>query len=67
MSSPTLASLVNHQVRLAARPQGLPGPECWQFTEEAVAEPAEGGVVVKAITWPACTTAVLCDTRGAAG
>ena len=49
MSSPTLASLVNHQVRLAARPQGLPGPECWQFTEEAVAEPAEGGVVVKAL------------------
>jgi len=39
----------NHQVRLAARPKGLPGPECWQFTEEPVAELAEGGVLVKTL------------------
>ncbi len=45
----TLSALVNHQVRLAARPKGLPGPECWQFTEEPVAEPAEGGVLVKVL------------------
>jgi NADPH-dependent curcumin reductase CurA len=45
----TLATLVNHQVRLAARPQGLPGPECWQHTEEPVPEPGEGGVVVKVL------------------
>ncbi|MBX3635583.1 MAG: NADP-dependent oxidoreductase [Rubrivivax sp.] len=43
----TLADLVNHQLRLAARPQGLPGPECWQLTEEAVAEAPEGGIVVQ--------------------
>jgi NADPH-dependent curcumin reductase len=45
----TLSTVVNHQVRLAARPKGLPGPECWQLTEEAVAEPGEGGVVVKVL------------------
>ena len=45
----TLVSLVNHQVRLAARPVGNVGPECWQFTEEAVAEPGDGGVLVKVL------------------
>ncbi len=44
-----LATLVNHQVRLAARPQGLPGPECWQFSESPVVEPAEGGVLVRTL------------------
>jgi NADPH-dependent curcumin reductase CurA len=46
----TLASLVNHQVRLAARPVGNVGPECWQFTEAPVAEPDEGGVLVKTLS-----------------
>jgi NADPH-dependent curcumin reductase CurA len=45
----TLASLVNHQVRLAARPQGLPKASDWQFTEEAVSEPGDGGVLVKTL------------------
>ncbi len=45
----TLTATLNHQVRLAARPSGPIGPECWQFTEEAVAEPAEGGVLVKVL------------------
>ncbi len=45
----TLASLVNHQVRLAARPVGLPTMANWQFTEEPVAEPEDGGVVVKTL------------------
>jgi NADPH-dependent curcumin reductase CurA len=44
-----LASLTNRQVRLAARPVGLPTMANWQFTEEAVAEPAEGGIVVKTL------------------
>jgi NADPH-dependent curcumin reductase CurA len=48
MNSP-LATLVNHQVRLAARPVGLPKRTDWQFTEEPVAEPAEGGVLVKTL------------------
>ncbi|MDE2394577.1 MAG: NADP-dependent oxidoreductase [Burkholderiales bacterium] len=44
-----LASLVNHQVRLAARPVGLPAASNWRFSEEAVAAPAEGGLVVKTL------------------
>ncbi|MCY7341596.1 MAG: NADP-dependent oxidoreductase [Pseudonocardia sp.] len=38
---------VNHQVRLAARPQGLPTPEVWDHTTEPVGEPGEGRVVVR--------------------
>jgi NADPH-dependent curcumin reductase CurA len=37
----------NHQVRLAARPLGLPKRSDWQFTEEAVPEPQDGQIVVK--------------------
>ena len=44
-----LSTLVNHQVRLAARPVGLPKPTDWQLTEEAVVEPGEGGVLVKTL------------------
>ncbi len=42
-----LSSLKNKQVRLAARPMGLPKPSDWQHTEEAVGEPEEGGILVK--------------------
>lgn len=49
MAAEALASLVNHQVRLAARPVGLPKSSDWQFTEEKVAEPAEGGVLVQVL------------------
>jgi NADPH-dependent curcumin reductase CurA len=45
----SLATLINHQVRLAARPVGLPTAENWQFTEEAVAEPGEGEFVVQVL------------------
>ena len=45
----TLAALTNHQIRLAARPNGLPTRADWQFTTEPVAEPAEGGVLVKTL------------------
>jgi NADPH-dependent curcumin reductase CurA len=37
----------NRQVRLAARPSGLPKRSDWQFTEEAVPEPGDGQFVVK--------------------
>ena len=47
--SSTLATLINHQVRLAARPVGLPKASDWQLTEEAVAEPGDGGVLVKVL------------------
>ena len=40
---------VNHQVRLAARPVGLPKPSDWEFTEEPVGEPADGQVLVRVI------------------
>jgi NADPH-dependent curcumin reductase CurA len=46
--NPTLAA-TNHQIRLAARPVGLPRPSDWQATEEAVTDPADGGVLVKAL------------------
>ncbi len=45
----TLASLQNHQIRLAERPVGTPTRANWQFTTEAVAEPTDGGVLVKTL------------------
>jgi NADPH-dependent curcumin reductase CurA len=44
-----LASLTNHQVRLAARPVGLPTRANWSFTTEPVAAPQAGGVLVKTL------------------
>ena len=44
-----LATLTNHQVRLASRPVGLPTRSNWQFTAEPVTEPPEGGVTLKAL------------------
>ncbi|MBC7548999.1 MAG: NADP-dependent oxidoreductase [Polaromonas sp.] len=44
-----LTSLVNHQVRLASRPVGLPTRENWSFTTEPVVEPGPGGVLVKTL------------------
>lgn len=40
---------VNHQIRLASRPVGLPTDANWQFTTEPVAQPGPGGVLVKAL------------------
>jgi NADPH-dependent curcumin reductase len=37
----------NHQIRLAARPHGLPKPSDWDHTEEPVRDPGENEVVVK--------------------
>ncbi len=45
-----LAKLVNHQVRLARRPVGLPTRADWSFTAEPVAPPDAGGVVVKTLS-----------------
>ena len=47
MTSP--ASLTNHQIRLAARPSGLPTRDDWQFTYEPVVRPQAGGVLVKTL------------------
>jgi NADPH-dependent curcumin reductase len=38
---------VNRQVRLAARPVGLPKAGDWDHTEEPIAEPGDGEVLVK--------------------
>jgi NADPH-dependent curcumin reductase len=43
------ASLVNHQVRLAKRPVGLPTPDNWSFTTEPVLQPGPGGILVKTL------------------
>ena len=45
----SLASPVNHQIRLASRPVGMPNDSNWSHTTEAVTEPAEGGVLVKTL------------------
>ncbi len=49
MTSTAITTLTNHQVRLASRPHGLPTRANWSFTEEAVAEPGRGGVLVKTL------------------
>lgn len=38
--------MINHQIRLAARPSGIPKPSDWELTEETVPEPAPGELVV---------------------
>ena len=43
-------SLTNHQVRLAARPVGLPKRSDWSFTSEPVAEPDADGVLVQTLS-----------------
>jgi NADPH-dependent curcumin reductase CurA len=45
----SLASISNHQIRLARRPVGLPVRADWSFTAEPVAPPGPGGVVVKTL------------------
>ena len=45
----TSTDTINHQVRLAARPQGLPRAGDWQFTQQPVAAPGAGGVLVKTL------------------
>ena len=44
------ATLTNHQVRLAKRPEAAATREHWRFTTEPVGEPAEGGVLVKTLS-----------------
>ena len=48
--STDLATATNHQIRLAARPVGLPKDSDWQFTTEPVAQPADGGVLVRTLS-----------------
>ncbi len=43
------AALQNHQIRLAQRPVGMTTRDNWAFTTETVAEPADGGVLVKTL------------------
>ena len=45
----TSTATLNHQVRLAARPQGLPKAADWQFTQEPLPAPGPGGVLVKTL------------------
>jgi NADPH-dependent curcumin reductase CurA len=44
-----ITALTNHQIRLKARPNGLPTRDGWDFTTEPVAEPADGGVLIKTL------------------
>ncbi len=45
----SIAPPVNHQIRLAARPVGLPKTTDWLHTSEPVPEPDEGGVLVQTL------------------
>ncbi len=45
----SIATLTNHQIRLAARPVGLPTRANWSSTTEPVREPAKGGVLLKTL------------------
>ena len=47
--SPALSTLVNHQVRLASRPVGLPTPANWKLTEAPVAPAPAGGLLLKTL------------------
>ncbi|MDA0229399.1 MAG: NADP-dependent oxidoreductase [Proteobacteria bacterium] len=42
-----MSNIVNHQIRLAGRPVGLPKSSDWQFTEAAVPDLEAGQVLVK--------------------
>ncbi|MDM0033017.1 NADP-dependent oxidoreductase [Variovorax sp. J22P271] len=45
-----MSTLNNRQVRLAQRPEGAATRDNWQFTDEPVGEPAEGGVLVQTLS-----------------
>jgi NADPH-dependent curcumin reductase len=45
----SLTGLSNQQIRLAARPVGLPTRNNWSFSSEPVAAPAPGGLLVKTL------------------
>ncbi len=45
-----MTSLINHQIRLAERPVGMPTRSNWSFTEQIVGEPSEGEVLVKTLS-----------------
>jgi NADPH-dependent curcumin reductase len=47
--SATVTARINHQLRLASRPVGLPTPSNWQPTEEPVTEPPDGAVLVQVL------------------
>jgi NADPH-dependent curcumin reductase CurA len=49
MATSPLSKLMNHQIRLAARPVGLPKASDWSHTYEPVSEPPEGGVTLKTL------------------
>ena len=53
----TDTAAINHQVRLARRPSGMPVRADWAFTAEPVVAPVAGGVLVKTLALsldPAC-------------
>ena len=44
-----MSTITNHQIRLAARPVGTPTRANWSSTTETVAQPVDGGVLVKTL------------------
>ena len=44
-----MTSGINHQIKLAARPVGLPKRSDWQFTETPIPEPRDGEVLTRVL------------------
>ena len=44
-----MTSGINHQIRLAGRPVGLPKRSDWQFTEAPIPEPRDGEVLTRVL------------------
>jgi NADPH-dependent curcumin reductase len=44
-----LSQITNHQIRLAARPLGLPTDANWNATRAPLTAPAEGGIVIQTL------------------
>ena len=45
-----ITTATNQQVRLAARPRGMPTPSDWSFTTQPVVQPDDGGVLVRTLS-----------------
>ncbi len=55
----SIVNLVNHQIRLAARPVGMPKTSDWSHTTEAAAEPADCGMTATRRWLTGCTSSPI--------
>jgi NADPH2:quinone reductase len=48
--------MIATQVRLARRPEGEPGDDCFAFTHDDVPSPAEGQLLLRVVSSPSTRT-----------